>query len=625
MQDRAENQAKDDQVPSPEDTVAHDPEVTRFIPHDAAQERTQHLPSDSDETTSSDNQTRGIALHPQKIGPYRITGFLAHGGMALVYSAVDTDGAPVALKVIQENPFLPRTLITRFLREAEATKKLRRHRNIITVYDTGEFEGTHYIAMELVPGGRTLDQLLKKKEFTIKEALTLGLAVAKALAFAHQNGIIHRDLKPANVLIDEFEEALLADFGLARFSAGTEENLTLTATSLGTPRYMAPEQTVSAKHTDHRADLYSFGVLLYELLTGKLPYIIDKGMGMAEVFDQIRHQNPVPPQKIRKEISRDLTAVLFKLLEKEPERRYQTADQVVDDLEACLSGGRVSVRVPSVFEKFERFLLRKKWTALVVAATTFTMFNVVRWYNKQLQLERESAIIPQARNTSDYTRLADLTGKGSADALSPSELSVSRAYAAVIAGDLALAEVHLNELAASISKNLKVSDLPAEDWDQVRLSVGHTSLNQVAWEKARLRLAAADFDAARRQFSDLSKEPFLLPVQRQFLQFEEGLALFLSGQKQEATDLWQTLHNKNIDSNLLLLCDIGLENRAAPELAEECKNAPPVFQALGFFLLAQSTTNPESQQLWQKAALRQGKDVLPWISYYIENRHRPIE
>lgn len=260
----------------------------------------------------------GAELHEQ-LGEYLLIHCLGKGGCALVYDAVDPDGASLALKVMQETPFVPAEMLKRFRREAEAVKKLRKHPSIVTVYDTGQVGRNHYIAMEAVPGGQTLDSLLKEAgAMSLKEALGMALPIAEALAYAHQNGIIHRDLKPANVLINEFGQPLLADFGLARIEVDDASQLTVSAMAMGTPRYMSPEQTSSMKKTDHLTDIYSFGVILYQMLTGNMPYEVDSTEGLVDVFRAICYTPPRIDRELRRRLSRDVLAVLLKLLEKNP-------------------------------------------------------------------------------------------------------------------------------------------------------------------------------------------------------------------------------------------------------------------------------------------------------------------
>ena len=181
--------------------------------------------------------------------------------MGLVFKAADEENHEVALKVMEESPVSDAESLERFRREAEATQKLSSHPSILSVYETGCVGTTHYIAMELVPEACTLDDLFRQGPLPEKRALDISIKIADALSFAHRCGVVHRDIKPTNVLIDDSGSPLLADFGIARLQ--TAQTLTMSNASLGTPEYMAPEQTLSAK-VDARADIYSFGVIFYE-------------------------------------------------------------------------------------------------------------------------------------------------------------------------------------------------------------------------------------------------------------------------------------------------------------------------------------------------------------------------
>ena len=209
------------------------------------------------------------------LGPYRLRSLLGQGGMAMVYEASSPTGLLVALKVLQESPFLPAGMLERFHREAEAAKRLGSHPNIVTVHETGQAGRDHYIAMELVPGGQTLACRIRRGPLPVAEALQLAIKIADALAFAHRQGIVHRDIKPGNILLSAADEPLLSDFGLARIEMDPSRSLTVSSLTGGTPRYMAPEQAASLRAASHLSDQYSFGVLLYEMLTVQPPYRID--------------------------------------------------------------------------------------------------------------------------------------------------------------------------------------------------------------------------------------------------------------------------------------------------------------------------------------------------------------
>ena len=257
------------------------------------------------------------------LGRYHILDQLGEGGMAIVYKAYDTRlETEVAVKVIRTDNILPRVLertIKRFDREAKALAKLT-HANIVKVIDYGEYEGNPYLVMPYLPGG-TLKERLKGKPIPSQEAARLLLPIARALDFAHRQGMIHRDVKPSNIIITADGDPMLTDFGIAKI-LDLEETLELTGTgaAVGTPEYMAPEQATS-NATDHRVDVYALGVVLFEMVTGRKPYLADTPMAVL-----IKHASePLPrPRQLMPEIPQAVENILLKALAKSPEDRYQT-------------------------------------------------------------------------------------------------------------------------------------------------------------------------------------------------------------------------------------------------------------------------------------------------------------
>jgi len=270
------------------------------------------------------------SLIGQSLGRYHILEQLGEGGMATVYKAYDTRlECDMAVKVIRIERLAPEILgetLKRFKREAKALAKLT-HQNIVKVLDYGEYEGKPYLVMPYLPGG-TLKQRLGKP-IPWDEAVRMLLPISRALGYAHKQGIIHRDVKPSNVLLTESGDPMLSDFGIAKMF-GDEETIDLTATgmTIGTPEYMAPEQTIS-KTVDQRADIYALGVVLYEMVTGRKPYQADTPLGVL-----FKHANePLPrPRSIVPEIPEAAEAVIFKALAKKPEDRFQSMEEFAEAL-----------------------------------------------------------------------------------------------------------------------------------------------------------------------------------------------------------------------------------------------------------------------------------------------------
>ncbi|MDX6728593.1 MAG: eukaryotic-like serine/threonine-protein kinase [Baekduia sp.] len=271
----------------------------------------------------------------QSIGPdtiidgrYRVERRLGGGGMAEVWCAEDSQlGRRVALKLLASRFAADPDFRERFRREASAAAAMQ-HPNIVAIYDRGEWDGTSYIAMELVDG-RTLKQLiLQRGPLAPGPATDLMLEILKALRYAHKRGIVHRDIKPQNVLLDHEGAVKVADFGIARVAAS---EMTETGAIVGTVQYISPEQA-QGHPVSPRSDLYSAGVVLYELLTGRVPF--DGEAPVAIALKQIS-EAPVPPSQLRPGLPPALEAVVMRALEKDPARRFADADEFMGALEAA--------------------------------------------------------------------------------------------------------------------------------------------------------------------------------------------------------------------------------------------------------------------------------------------------
>jgi eukaryotic-like serine/threonine-protein kinase len=271
---------------------------------------------------------------------YDVGRALGSGGMGEVFLARDRVlGRDVALKVLRTQYAGDREFAERFRREAQSAASLS-HPNIVQVYDRGETEdGASYIAMEYVPGGTLKEKIVAEGPLGAREAAALGAQVAEALGAAHERGMVHRDIKPQNVLLTGRGEAKVADFGIAR--AGSSVTISRTGSVMGTAGYMSPEQALGKPATP-KSDLYSLGVVLYEALTGELPFTADNPIAVS-----MKHVNDplVPPKEIDPTIPEGMNALVTRLMAKNPDDRYASADELAGDL-GRISRGLTPAAVP---------------------------------------------------------------------------------------------------------------------------------------------------------------------------------------------------------------------------------------------------------------------------------------
>ena len=270
-----------------------------------------------------------------KAGRYEIIGELGRGAMGVVYKATDpVIGRTVAVKTIklsEEGTGLSRPeLLTRFQTEARAAGLLT-HPNIVVVFDAGEEDGLYYITMELVEGKSLQAHLDGGQAFALPRVLRIMEQTCSALQFAHERNVVHRDIKPANIMLTADDTVKVTDFGTAKIlQFGTMQQ---TAHVMGTPSYMSPEQ-VKGRAVDGRSDIFSLGVMLYEMVTGEKPF---PGQNITTVIYKIVNEEPVPPRQIEPSIHPGISAVVMKALAKEPEARYQSCREMLEDLRSYRS------------------------------------------------------------------------------------------------------------------------------------------------------------------------------------------------------------------------------------------------------------------------------------------------
>jgi len=278
------------------------------------------------------------------VAHYRIVEKIGAGGMGEVYLVEDTKlKRKVALKFLPTQFSGDADFKARFVREAEATAKLN-HPNIVTIYEVSEYQGRPFFAMELVEG-QSLRDLAKGKELGIDRIIELAIQVCDGLSAAHEKQVVHRDIKPSNIVIDAYGRPKVLDFGLAAIQGG--EHLTKTGSTLGTVRYMSPEQ-VQGQEVDHRSDLFSLGVVLYELIAGRTPFEKDNE---AATLKAITQDSPEPLARYKADIPDELQRTVSKLLEKDPSLRYQHADGVISDLKRMITPTQSSMAVTAAKKK----------------------------------------------------------------------------------------------------------------------------------------------------------------------------------------------------------------------------------------------------------------------------------
>lgn len=452
-----------------------------------------------------------IATVPTSIGHYTIIRELGRGGMGVVYQAQQQ--APkrrVALKVIRGGTYRDQHHAILLRREAQALARLK-HPGIAAIYEAGHTnDGEHFFALELVDGA-PLNTFVREKRVALRERLQLFCQVCDAVSYAHQRVVIHRDVKPSNILIDANGQPKLLDFGLARI---TDADVTITtvvsevAKIQGTLPYMSPEQTRGApEEIDLRSDVYSLGVVFYELLTDQLPYTVDHVL-LPEAVRIICEEEPRKPSTMSRTLRGDLETIALKALEKDPDRRYQSVAALGDDVRNYLTHQPILARPPSASYQFRKLVARHKAPFVFVA----TLFVVMTAFAAWMTLSYREA---------EQLRLAELAQRREAEAnltraVTAESEAQSKARTAERVSDFLVEWFHVSDPLQSYGETITARELLDRGADQIkaRLSAEPEAQSALLKSMAEVYMSLGLFDRASN----------LLQSALEVLQFKETLS-----------------------------------------------------------------------------------------------------
>jgi WD40 repeat protein len=373
------------------------------------QDRTRTTADDTINLDPPNSQAEGMPAAEtiiRYVGDYELRAELGRGGMGVVYRARQVSlNRPVAVKLIRSGELAGEDELRRFQNEAKAVAQLD-HPGIVPVYEVGEHYGRRYFSMKLVSGGSLADRLTAYRD-NPRAAAAILVEAAEAVHHAHVRGILHRDLKPANILVDDEGHPQITDFGLAkRVEAEDEAELTTSGALLGTPAYMAPEQALGRRSAITTAtDVHGLGAVLYALLTGRAPFL---GDSLMDTLTQVKEQPPVPPRKLNPKAPSDLEVMCLKCLEKDPRRRYTSAQALADDLQAWLEGRPITARRVSSLERAALFVRRRPALVSVYGLTAAVLVLVgfggsLAWLWRAAERARAQAVVARDREAKART------------------------------------------------------------------------------------------------------------------------------------------------------------------------------------------------------------------------------
>ena len=319
---------------------------------------------DSEVTLRAPLTSNSVPRDVRQLGDYELIEEIARGGMGVVYRARQLSlNRTVALKLMRPGSLASEAEVQRFLAEAEAAASLQ-HPNIVAIHEVGEQDGLQYFSMDYVEG-HTLAETMRRQPLSAETAARYVKTIAEAINYAHQRGILHRDLKPSNVLIDQSGNVRITDFGLAK-RITEDSGLTASGAVMGTPSYMPPEQAAGQKaKLSPASDVYALGAILYDLLTGRPPFQAETSL---DTLLLVLNANPVSPRLLNPKLPRDLETICLKCLEKEPRKRYSTAQELADDLDRFLKREPIRARPISVVNRGWRWCCRNPWPTVAAVA-----------------------------------------------------------------------------------------------------------------------------------------------------------------------------------------------------------------------------------------------------------------
>ena len=451
---------------------------------------------------------------PKQLGKYEVLGVVGRGGMGVVYKAIDPEiGRLVGIKMMTSAVINDPVLIKRFYREAQSAGKLQ-HPNIVTIYDLGIHEAMPYLVMEFLEG-ESLDVALRSgRTLLLEEKLSIVIQVCNALAYAHEQSIVHRDIKPGNVMLLKDGAVKLVDFGIARIGA---EYVTKTGQLMGSIQYMSPEQ-VHGDHVDHRTDIFSTGVLLYQMLTKTLPF---EGKDAGDTLLKIVHDSPAPLSRFLQEYPAELDGILQRVLAKNPGDRYQTATELAFDL-SHLEERLKRKRISAYLQDIEQSIADAQWDKsreqllqlLKVDRQNVRASELLREVQQQIQKQKRAERIRDlqaqaedavARNALDealrYLGVALSLDEGNAplrefrDAIQERKQRADRVAELLARAKSSFDTEDLENALASAKQALSVD---AENPEAKEL---HAAIRNELNERVKLRQIHVHLDEARKQLS----------------------------------------------------------------------------------------------------------------------------